>query len=361
MKKLLLLAASLFVAASVFAAACGDDDNGNGDATPAASPTAASGAEGTPQGNAGGTLTVYSGRSQSLVEELINQFTADTGIQVDVRYAGTAELAATILEEGNNSPADVFFGQDAGALGALAKEGRLVELPESILSQVPERYRSDDGLWVGVSGRARVVVYNTNNVTEDELPDAIDGFTDSAWSGRIGWAPTNGSFQSFVTAMRVMRGDDATKEWLEGIKANNPREFEGNAQALAAVDSGEVDVAFINHYYLYQLRAEGGGANAANYYIEGEDPGALVNIAGAGIVNTSDNQELAQQFIEYLLSEKAQRYFAEETNEYPMIDGVQVNPDLVPIDQLQAPSIDLSDLDDLDGTLVLLREAGVLP
>ena len=313
-------------------------------------------------GDSGSTLTVYSGRSESLVGPLLERYADETGANIEVRYAGTAELASTILEEGNNSPADVYFAQDAGALGALAKEGRLTELPASILDKVDARFRSDDGLWVGISARARVVAYNTENVDPSELPDSILDFTDPEWKGRIGWAPTNGSFQAFVTALRLTQGEDGARAWLEGIKANDPVSFSGNLPALEAVASGEVDVAFINHYYLYQLRKEtGGNVNAANYFLPGGDPGALVNVAGVGILDSSDSREEAEKFIAWLLTEESQQYFATETYEYAVIDGVPAEADLVALRDIQTPEIDLSDLDDLEGTLKLLQDTGVVP
>jgi len=313
-------------------------------------------------GDSGSTLTVYSGRSESLVGPLLERYADETGANIEVRYAGTAELASTILEEGNNSPADVYFAQDAGALGALAKEGRLTELPASILDKVDARFRSDDGLWVGISARARVVAYNTENVDPSELPDSILDFTDPKWKGRIGWAPTNGSFQAFVTALRLTQGEDGARAWLEGIKANDPVSFPSNLPALEAVASGEVDVAFINHYYLYQLRKEtGGNVNAANYFLPGGDPGALVNVAGVGILDSSDSRDEAEKFVSWLLTEASQQYFATETHEYPVIDGVPAEADLVALRDIQTPEIDLSDLDDLEGTLKLLQDTGVVP
>jgi iron(III) transport system substrate-binding protein len=313
-------------------------------------------------GNDSETLTVYSGRSKTLVGPLLDRFAEETGIRIRVRYADTAELAATILEEGNNSPADVFFAQDAGALGALAAEGMLASLPQELLDRVPAPFRSPDGLWVGISGRARVVAYNTERVRPDELPDSILDFTDPKWRGRIGWAPTNGSFQAFVTALRVLKGDDVAREWLEGIKANDPKEYPNNTAAVQAVGAGEVDVAFVNHYYLFRFLAEEGeDFPVRNYYPKGGDPGALVNVAGVGVLITSDHRDLALRFIEFLLSPEAQQYFAEETFEYPLIEGIAIHPDLVPLSEIESPTIDLSDLADLEGTLDLLRETGVLP
>jgi iron(III) transport system substrate-binding protein len=308
-----------------------------------------------------GTLTVYSGRSESLVGPLVERFRSETGLEVEVRYAGTSELAATILEEGDASPADVFFAQDAGALGALAAEGRLAELPGSTLDRVDGRFRSPDGVWVGVSGRARVVVYDTRVLSEDDLPTSILDYTDPSWKGRIGWAPTNGSFQAFITAFRVLRGDDAAKAWLEGIQANEPKVFESNNAVLAAIAAGEVQVGFINHYYLMgQLAEQGEGFPVRNQFLPNGDVGALVNVAGAGILTTSRNPAAAQAFVDYLLAEASQEYFADETYEYPLVTGIAADPRLVPLADIAAPDVDLSDLADLEGTLRLIQEAGVL-
>lgn len=307
-----------------------------------------------------GPVTVYSGRSEELVGPLLEMFTEATDIEVEARYGDTTEMANLILTEGENSPADVFFAQDAGALGAVAEQGLLAALPNEVLEQVDERFRSPSGEWVGVSGRARVVVYNPENVAEADLPDSIFGFTDPEWSGRIGWAPTNGSFQAFVTALRELEGEDRAREWLEGIQANEPSVYEGNNPALDAVIAGEVDIAFINHYYLMQRLAEDPDASAANYYLTDGDPGALVNVAGAGILSTTDNDEAARQLVEYLLSAEAQEYFASETKEYPLVEGVDPDAELPPLEEIGTPEIDLSDLADLEGTLELLQEVGIL-
>jgi len=307
-----------------------------------------------------GTVTIYSGRSEELVGPLLENFTEATGIDVEARYGDTAEMANLILTEGENSPADVFFAQDAGALGAVAEQGLLAPLPEEILGAVDERFKSPNGEWVGVSGRARVVTYNTDNLSEEDLPDSIFGFTDPAWSGRIGWAPTNGSFQSFVTALREIEGEDRAREWLEGIQANEPSVYEGNNPALDAVIAGEVDVAFINHYYLMQRLEEDPDAAAANLFLTDGDPGALVNVAGAGILNTAANDEAARELVAFLLSEQAQEYFASETKEYPLIEGVEPDADMPSLDEIGMPEIDLSDLSDLEGTLELLQDAGIL-
>ncbi|MCL4298943.1 MAG: iron ABC transporter substrate-binding protein [Anaerolineae bacterium] len=308
-----------------------------------------------------GDLTIYSGRGEELVGSLIDQFEQETGLNVEVRYGSTAEMAATILEEGPNSPADIYYGQDAGALGALASAGRLSPLPEEVLNQLDPRFRSPDGLWVGISGRARVVVYNTQKLSDADLPDDIFGFCAPEWQGRLGWAPTNGSFQAFVTALRVVEGEERAREWLSCIQANEPVVFPGNAPIVQAVGAGEIDAGFVNHYYLFQFLAEEGeDFPVRNYHPRAGDVGAMVNVAGVGIVDTSDNKEAAEAFVRFLLRESSQQYFNTETNEYPLSAKLQLNPILVPLSEIQTPNVDLTKLEDLDGTLQLLQELGIL-
>lgn len=307
-----------------------------------------------------GNLVIYSGRNESLVGPLIEQFEADTGIKVEVRYGDTTEMAATILEEGQNSPADIFYGQDAGALGALGRAGRLVPLPEETLNKVDPKFRSREGNWIGTSGRARVVVYNTDKLSEVELPDDIFGFCDPEWQGRIGWAPTNGSFQAFVTALRVTEGEDRAREWLQCIQANEPQVYPQNTPIVAAVGAGEIDVGFVNHYYLFRFLSEDPNFPARNYSPRAGDTGAMLNVAGVAIIDSAANRAEAQIFVDYLLGQKAQEYFNRETNEYPLSATVETNPILTPLSEINVPDIDLSALEDLDGTLQLLTELGIL-
>ena len=306
------------------------------------------------------TLTVYSGRSESLVGPLLDQFETDTGVDVRVRYGGTAELAVAILEEGDRSPADVFFAQDAGALGALQDAGRFTVLDDEFLNRVDPVFRSASGGWVGVSGRARVIVYSTQ-LSEEELPASIFDLIEPEWSGRVGWAPTNGSFQAFVTAMRQVYGDAATADWLSAMIDNGVQEYPKNTPIVQAVGDGEIDVGLVNHYYLWRFITEDPDFPAANHYTDAGEPGALVNIAGVGLLASSSNQEAARTFIDYLLSEAAQQYFATETHEYPLIAGVDPNPGIPGLDTLDPPSLALTSLADLEGTLNLLREVGALP
>ena len=307
-------------------------------------------------------LTIYSGRSPDLIDPLLQRFAEETGINVKVRYQGTAQLAALLIEEGEQSPADIYIAQDAGALGAVQAAGLFADLDDDILDLVPSAYRSREGQWVGLSGRARVLVYNTDALDASELPASILDLTDPRWSGRVGWAPANGSFQAWVTALRVGEGEEAARAWLEGMKANDAAEFPNNTSIVAAVGRGEVDVGLVNHYYLLRFLAEEGeGFPARNHHTGPGDIGTLVNVAGVGVLRTSEREDEAREFLEFMLGEEAQRYYAETNSEYPLVAGVPSAPHLTPIAELQPPPIDLSDLADLEGTLRLLRSAGVLP
>lgn len=310
---------------------------------------------------AGSELTIYSGRNEELIGPAIEMASEQTGANASVRYAGTAELAATIAEEGDNTPASLYIAQDAGALGQLADEGLLMELPEELLNRIDERFRSPDGLWVGVTGRARVLVYNTEMVDEDELPASVQELTGEQWNGRVGWAPENGSFQAFVTAFRVLEGDDAAREWLEAMIANQAVVFESNGAITRAVGAGEIPVGLVNHYYRYEVEKEDGvELPLENHYFEGGDPGSLVNVAGAGVLANGPDQEAALAIVDAFLTSDIQTYFAESTFEYPLIDEVPEAEGLVPLAEVQSPDIDLSDLDDLQGTLELLAEVGAI-
>ena len=308
-----------------------------------------------------GSLVIYSGRSESLVGPIIDQFGAATGINVSVKYGKTAQIAATLLEEGKNTPADLFFAQDPGGLGAVANAGMLSSLPDSIANLVPIWARSPDGKWVGLSGRARTVVYNTKTLSEADLPDSISGFTDPKWKGRIGWAPTNGSFQAMVTAMRVLWGEDKTREWLLGIQANNPGVYPKNTPQVAAAAAGEIDIGLVNHYYLHRfLQEEGDEFPARNYHPRAGGPGSLIMVAGAGIIETGKNRENAEKFLKFMLSKVGQQYFAGQTFEYPLVDGVKTNRLLTPLEEINRPDIDMVSLADLQGTQKLLRDLGIL-
>jgi iron(III) transport system substrate-binding protein len=306
-------------------------------------------------------LVVYSGREQELVEPLFERFEEETGIDVEVRYGDSAELAATIAEEGDNSPADVFFAQDPGSLGAVERDGRLAKLPQDALDRVPARFRDPDGYWVGTSGRSRVIAYNTEALAEEEVPDSVFVLTDPKWKGKVGIAPTNASFQAFVSAMLLELGEARTREWLEGLKANEPKLYEKNTPIVEAVGSGEIELGLVNHYYLYLVKEENPDAAVANHFLTGEDPGALVSVAGAATLETADHPDAARQFVEFLLSEPSQRFYVDEAEEaeYPVVPSIDAKAGLPPLDTLGGPQIQLDLLGpELEKTLLLLNEVG---
>lgn len=301
-------------------------------------------------------LVIYVGRSETLIQPLINQYVSESGFRVRVRYAGSAELAAQILEEGGNSPADVFLAQDAGALGAVSRAGFLRVLDEDLLNLVSPEYRAHDGTWLGVSGRVRVLGYDPERVTE--LPDSVMELAEPKWRGRVGIAPTNSSFQAFITAMVSTEGEAATLAWLIAMKDNGVI-YDKNSAILEAVESGQVDAGLINHYYWYAKGKEVGFENLRTQItaFQTQDVGNLRNVSGVGILSADPK---AAKFVQFLLSETAQRYFVSETSEYPLIQGVQPLPGLTPLDQIPAPEFDLNDLEALEQTLKLIRAAGLI-
>lgn len=307
-------------------------------------------------------VVVYSGRSEELVAPLFALFTEETGIPVEARYGDTAELAAQMIEEGDGTPAQVYFAQDAGALGAVSAEGLLAPLPQSVLDQVPATYRSTDGTWVGVSGRARVIAYDAEQVPVEQVPTSIFELTDPQWKGRVAIAPTNASFQSFVTALRVTDGDEAARAWLEGLVANDVQKFEKNSLILDAVDAGQVQLGLINHYYWYEKAAEVGAESmrAQIAFTAPQDPGSLVNVAGAGITIGSANSNNANAFVQWLLSPTAQQFFVDNTFEYPVVEGIAAADGLPALDTLRGPDIELAQLADLPSTLMMLEDVGLL-
>lgn len=306
-------------------------------------------------------LVIYSGRNEKLVKPLLDELEKAVGTKVAVRYGDSAELAAQILEEGDKTKAGLFFSQDAGALGALSTKGLLQKLPQASLNQVDAAFRGGAGDWVGTSGRVRVLAYNPGKVAK--VPDSVHELTKPEWKGKIGYVPTNASFQAFVTGMRVLEGDEATRTWLKGLKANDPKVYENNLKVLEAVGEGEVSLGLVNHYYWYEQVAEKGEdkVGAKIHFLPGGDPGALVNTAGVGILKGSDQAPVAQKAVDFLLSKKAQTYFAEETKEYPLAAGVTSTvKDLPPLKSLDAPKIDLGKLDSLQETLKMLQDVGMV-
>ncbi|MCC5927185.1 MAG: iron ABC transporter substrate-binding protein [Bacteroidetes bacterium] len=302
-------------------------------------------------------LILYSGRSKALVDPIIERFEQETGLRVEVRYGGTTQLAVALMEEGVRTPADVFWAQDAGALGALSQSGMFRTLPDDIIQMVPYRYASAQNLWVATSGRARVMAYSTTRVNPENLPSSIFDLTNDRWAGRIAWAPTNGSFQAFVSAMLQEYGPQTTREWLEGVKNNGAKNYANNNAILQGIASGETDLGITNHYYLLRSRVGDPRFPVENAFFRDGDIGNMINIAGVGITTASQRTEAAETFIRFLLHEETQRWFTEETFEYATagLSGTEIRTAYE-----LSPEIDLGSLDNLQETLNLLREAGLL-
>jgi iron(III) transport system substrate-binding protein len=278
---------------------------------------------GTACGGDDADVTIYSGRTDDLIQPIIDDFESTSGLNVEVKYGNSADLALLIEEEAasGSSKADIFLSQSPGSLGFLEQNGRLADLPAATLELVPASVSDDAGKWVGFSGRQRVLVYNTDAVDPSELPPSVFDMTDAQWSGRIGVAPANGSFQDFVTAMRATEGDAVTAAWLAELQANDPVIYANNNAIVAAVGRGEIDVGLVNHYYNYRALAENPDQPSANHVFADGDPGALLIVTGAAIVDGSDDVDAATQLIDFLLGSSGQQYFATETFEYPLAIG----------------------------------------
>ncbi|MEY3684633.1 MAG: hypothetical protein RLZZ394_464 [Actinomycetota bacterium] len=310
-------------------------------------------------GEQGTELTVYSGRSEEYLGDVFEKFQEESGIRLNVRYADSAELGAQLLEERENSPADLFISQDAGSLGAVAEAGLLDLLSESILNEVPSAFSSQEKFWVGITGRTRVFAYSPSRLKD--LPMSYRDVTNPIYKGRIGIAPTNGSFQAFVTALRINAGEAATEQWLRDLVANEPRYYEKNSMIVEAIDAGEIDLGLVNHYYVYEVsKALGREIGVKVGFFEKGDLGNLINVSGGGILKTSGKKEAAEKFLTYLLSSYAQETFVREVQEYPLLPGVEGPAGLPSIEELGAPLVDLNSLKDLRGTQQLLIKVGLL-
>ncbi|MBT8203650.1 MAG: iron ABC transporter substrate-binding protein [Acidimicrobiia bacterium] len=298
------------------------------------------------------TLTVYSGRTENLIGPLLADFTEQTGVEVEVRYGNSADLALLISEEGDRTPADVFISQSPGAIGFLGEAGLLGTIDENVLELVDPSFRSSSGSWVGLSGRVRVLVYN-EDLIDGPLPESVFELTSPDYEGRVGLAPANGSFQDFVTAMREVHGDDVTLAWLEGMEANDAQTYTNNTAIVQAVGRGEVPMGLVNHYYNFRAQLEDPAIASENHYFADGDIGSLLIATAAGVLDGSEAQAEADQLLAFLLGETAQTFFSEETLEYPLAAGVAASAALPPLDTLNAATYDF---DRLGGGLERTRE-----
>jgi iron(III) transport system substrate-binding protein len=304
-------------------------------------------------------LTVYA-RERDIAEPLFKRFEQETGIKVQARWGDPIKLAEQVISDGADSPADVFYGPLSDALGSLSAAGRLATLSAEQLDRVPEAYRSPDGTWVGTTGRAHVVFYNTDKLSEDDLPDSILGFADRVWRGRIGWDPTSRSLQDAITALRQLKGEDEARRWLEGIQANTPAMFRGAEPIVTAVAAGElIDVGFGSHFYLYDVQADGDARNVAAKFYAG-DPGGLLNVAGVGIIKGTDNAAAANALVDFMLSRAAQQVYARDAGEIPLVEGVEPPEGMPTASELTVPGLDLRQFEELQGARRLLTEVGII-
>jgi iron(III) transport system substrate-binding protein len=306
-------------------------------------------------------ITLYSGRIPAAIGGAVDAYEADADRDVQVRFGETGDLAATLIEEGGNSPADVFFAQEPGAIGALAERGLLAELPRDILERVPAVYRDAGGSWVGVTGRARVIAYGPG-VDRAQLPPSPLGLTAPEWRSRVGWSPASESLQQYVTALRLRYGEDAAREWVEGMVANDAVEFPDNVAIRDAIAAGEIDVGLINHYYIAQAVAAEGPDYPVRAYYPPRGLGSLLLLTSVGVLESSDRKEEALDFVRSLLSPPTQRFFTASSKEYPLAKGVEPDPSLsVPLARIPATSgEELADVTELQATIEMMQEAGAL-
>ena len=303
-----------------------------------------------------GELTVYSGRSEFLVGDLVSYIrNLYDDLDLTVRYNSSTDHVNAIVNEGDGSPADVFYSVNAGSLGALADAGRTQAIPEDVAEKVRGEFRTEQ--WVGTSGRARTIPYNTDEYSESDLPDDIMAYPEE-FDGDLGWAPSYGSAQAFITAMRILEGEDATREWLEAMVERGAATYPDEFRTCQEIADGQIDAAFTNHYYIQRVLDGNSEAPIATSFTQG-DAGAVFNVAGAAVTDSAADADLAANFVRHLLSAEAQDYFARSTFEYPLIPEVEPIGDLPSIDELDVPDIDLSELSNLEPTIDLMRDAGV--
>ncbi len=306
------------------------------------------------------SITVYSGRSEELIGPLLEKFTEETGIEVEVRYADSPDLALLLNEEGDKTPADVFISASPGAMGYLDGNKLLKELPESILDQVPARFSAPDGTWVGISGRIRTLVYNKNEVKTGELPQSVFDLTDAKYKGKVGIAPTNSSFVDFVTAMREIEGDARTQKWLDGMKANGVKTYADNTSIVQAINRGEVTFGLVNHYYNEIAKAADPNVVSENFIFPNRDVGALILVTAAAVMSASDEVDPSEQLIDFLLTKESQTFLADDEFEYPLAAGVKPPLNLTPLDEIEAPTAKLSSLgDELADTKLMIQKSGL--
>jgi len=312
--------------------------------------------------DSGGSLTLYSAQHEPMTEALAKGFEEENGAKVQIRFGEDEGLASQIEQEGDASPADVVLTENTPPLELLAGKELLAEVEPSTLEEVPSRYNSPTGHWVGVAARETVMVYNPDLIAAGELPASILDLAKPEWKGKLAIAPSEPDFVPIVSAIEKLDGEAAAKSWLEGF-ADNAKHYNDNEGIIAAVDSGQIAAGIINHYYWYEAVAEEGKDKVPSklHYFGNEDPGALVNISGAGALESSDDPELAQEFLAYVVSEEGQTAITESGDwEYPLNAAVPPPPGLKPFDSLEPPKVGPADLGDGSAPVELMEQVGLL-
>ena len=307
------------------------------------------------------SITVYNAQHESLTQAWADAFTAETGIAVTLRQGSDLEVGNQILQEGANSPADLFLTENSPAMVLVDNAGLFEPLPQDILDQIPAEFRPTNGHWTGIAARSTVFAYDKTKLDETSLPKSIMDLADPSWKGRWAASPAGADFQAIVAAMLALKGEDATAAWLKGMK-DNFASYRGNRAAMAGVNKGEVEGAVIYHYYWFgdQANTKENSGNVALHYFGNEDPGAFVSISGGGVLASSKHKAEAEQFLKWITGPGGQKILREGTSfEYAIGVGEAANPALKPIAELDAPKLDPTQLDNQKVT-ALMTAAGLL-
>jgi iron(III) transport system substrate-binding protein len=318
----------------------------------------------TASGVAAQEVNLYSSRHYDTDVALYDGFTEQTGIAVNLIEGDADELIERIKAEGRNSPADVLITVDAGRLWRADDAGLLQPVSSQVLDEaIPAELRHPEGKWFGLSQRLRGVVYAKDRVDPSEITSYED-LADPKWQGRICIrSSTNVYNQSLVASMIEANGVEATEAWAQGLIDNLARPPQGgDTDQIEAVAAGECDLAVVNHYYFVRLlesdsEDERAVADKVDIVFPNQDGrGAHANVSGAGVVATAPNQENAVKFLEYLTTPEAQAYFAEGNYEFPVVDGVKLDPVLEQWGEIKTDAVNAAKLGENNPEAVKLMD-----
>ncbi|QBX57599.1 iron ABC transporter substrate-binding protein [Nocardioides seonyuensis] len=306
-------------------------------------------------------LVVYNAQHEELLDEIVPLFEEQSGLDVELRSGKDLEMANQIVEEGKDSPADVFLTENSPAMSIVDKEGLFAPVPDEALASIPPEFVPSSKTWTGFLARSTVAMYNTDSMTEADMPASILDFAEPEWKGRVGFSPTGADFQAIVSAVLELEGEDATREWLAGLKENGVI-LQNNLVVMQAANAGEIDAGIAYHYYWYRDREESGtdSDSSALHFFGDQDPGAFLSVSGAGVLAAAEHPEAADEFVTWLTSTEAQQAMAESyALEYPLNPDAELNAEVKPFEELEPPTVDVASL---NGPLVteLMTEAGLL-